>query len=61
MGIAGNISGPVRVSGYTEPSSVLRAEASDNFLIIPNGDFVLEAGYERRYSMASPVSAQHLS
>jgi len=47
MGIAGNIFGPPGGRDHTEASSVLRAEASDNFLVIPNGDFVLEAGYER--------------
>ena len=47
MGIAGNIFGPARGSDYTATSSVLRTESSDNFLVIPNGDFVLEAGYER--------------
>ena len=46
MGIAGNTFGPAHGSGYTEASSVLRAEASDSFLVIPNDDFVLEAGYE---------------
>ena len=47
MGIVGNFFGPARGSDYTEAPSVLRAAASDNFLVIPNGDFVLEAGYER--------------
>ena len=47
MTVRGNIFGPARGSDYTETSSVLRTEASDNFLVIPNGDFVLEAGYER--------------
>ncbi|MDP7552824.1 MAG: FecR domain-containing protein, partial [Nitrospinaceae bacterium] len=47
MGIAEKIFGPAGGRDHTEASSVLRAEASDNFLVIPNGDFVLEAGYER--------------
>ncbi|SVC69013.1 uncharacterized protein METZ01_LOCUS321867, partial [marine metagenome] len=47
MTIIDNIFGPAHGSGYTEASSVLRADASDSFLVIPNDDFVLEAGYER--------------
>ena len=47
MGIAGNIFGPAGGRDLTEAPSVLRAETSDNFLVIPNGNFVLEAGYER--------------
>ena len=47
MTVTGNIFGPAHGSDYAATSSVLRTEASDNFLVIPNGDFVLEAGYER--------------
>ena len=47
MTVTKNIFGPAGGRDHTEASSVLRAEASDNFLVIPNGDFVLEAGYER--------------
>ncbi len=42
-----NIFGPSLGGGFGGATSVLRAEASDSFLVIPNGDFVLEAGYER--------------
>ena len=45
MGIAGNIFGPAG-GVYSEASTVLRAGASDPFLVIPDGDFVLEAGYD---------------
>ena len=47
MTVTGKIFGPALGRDHTEAPSVLRAEASDNFLVIPNGDFVLEAGYER--------------
>ncbi len=42
-----NIFGPSLGGGFGGATSILRAEASDSFLVIPNGDFVLEAGYER--------------
>ena len=41
------IFGPASDNGYVEASSVLRVSAGDSFLVIPNGKFVLEAGYER--------------
>ena len=47
MAATDNIFGPSHSSVYAETSTVLRAGVGDPFLVIPDGDFVLEAGYER--------------
>ena len=47
MAVTDSLFGPAHGSVYAEASTVLRAGASDPFLVIPDGDFVLEAGYER--------------
>ena len=47
MALLGKNFGPAHGGIFTEVSSILQAGPSDDFLVIPNDGFVLEAAYER--------------